>query len=134
MLTKGKFATAISCIDGRVHLPIINWLMREHSVDYVDIITDAGVDGSLSDYHSGSNYTVWLKSRVAISIEKHGSDTVVISAHHDCAGNPVTKEEHIKMLGRCVANIQGWGFGIKHIVSIWVDDKWKVNIIDKVDL
>jgi len=33
----GKFATAINCMDGRVQLPVINWLMENLSVDYVDI-------------------------------------------------------------------------------------------------
>lgn len=37
-----SFCTAINCMDGRVQLPVINFLMRRFSVEYVDSVTDAG--------------------------------------------------------------------------------------------
>lgn len=126
MLTKGKFATAISCIDGRVHLPIINWLMREYSVDYVDIISEPGVDGAFMSYPS---VVQDIRNKVAISVEKHGSDIIFVSAHHDCAGNPVSKEEHLEMLKHCVLQIEGWKLPVKYIISAWIDEKFRVNVI-----
>ena len=129
MLTKGKFATAISCIDGRVHLPIINWLMREYSVDYVDIISEPGVDGAFISYPS---VVQDIKNKVSISVGKHGSDIIFVSAHHDCAGNSVSKEEHLEMLKKCVVDIRGWKLPIKYIISAWIDERWKINIIDRI--
>ncbi|MEN6292607.1 MAG: carbonic anhydrase [Methanobacterium sp.] len=43
------FATCLNCIDGRVQLPVINWIMKNYNVKYVDMITKAGMDGFLAD-------------------------------------------------------------------------------------
>jgi len=127
MLTKGKFATAISCIDGRVHLPIINWLMREYSVDYVDIISELGMDGIFVSYPAMVQH---IKTKASLSVGKHGSDIIFVSAHHDCAGNPVSKEEHLEMLKKCVVDIRGWKLPVKYIISAWIDEKFRVNVVN----
>ena len=44
-----KFATALNCMDGRVQLPVIRWGKENYSVDVVDAITEAGMNGILSD-------------------------------------------------------------------------------------
>ena len=44
-----RFATAINCIDGRVQVPVSNWLKRSYSVSYVDTITEPGVDRLFSE-------------------------------------------------------------------------------------
>jgi hypothetical protein len=43
------FATCLNCIDGRVQLPAINWITEKYNVKYVDMITEAGIDGFLAD-------------------------------------------------------------------------------------
>lgn len=35
----GKFATAINCMDGRVQIPVIEYIKSKYEVDYVDMIT-----------------------------------------------------------------------------------------------
>src|SRR5689334_20878842 len=35
----GEFATAITCIDGRMHVPVAEWLKKYHSVKFVDVET-----------------------------------------------------------------------------------------------
>jgi len=52
-----KFATCLNCMDGRVQLPVIHWIKENYGVDYVDMITEAGMDGALAsenykDMHS----------------------------------------------------------------------------------
>ena len=42
-MSEGKFATSISCIDGRIQLPLAKWIKENYSVDYVDAITEPGV-------------------------------------------------------------------------------------------
>ena len=37
-----KFATAISCMDGRVQDPISRYIKEKFNVDYVDTITEPG--------------------------------------------------------------------------------------------
>ena len=35
-----KFVTAINCMDGRVQVPVIEWLKKEYKADDVDMITE----------------------------------------------------------------------------------------------
>ena len=44
MAGSGKFCTSVSCMDGRIQIPIIQWLKENHYVNYVDTITEPGVD------------------------------------------------------------------------------------------
>ena len=46
---KTQFVTCLNCIDGRVQLPVIKWIMENYGVEYVDMITTPGMDGILSD-------------------------------------------------------------------------------------
>ena len=67
-----KFATAINCIDGRVQIPVIEWLKKEYGVNYVDMITEPGPDKVLSE--NKSDFTLQeIKRKVEISISKHAS-------------------------------------------------------------
>ena len=38
VMAKGKFATSVSCMDGRIQIPLTNWIKENFSVDYVDTI------------------------------------------------------------------------------------------------
>jgi Putative carbonic anhydrase len=39
------FATCLNCIDGRVQIPVIEWITRNKGFKYVDMITKPGIDG-----------------------------------------------------------------------------------------
>ena len=43
------FATCLNCMDGRAQLPVINWIMENYDIKYVDMITEAGINGFLAD-------------------------------------------------------------------------------------
>ena len=36
-------------MDGRVQLPVIQWIKENYRVDFVDVITEAGMDSVLSN-------------------------------------------------------------------------------------
>lgn len=40
---ESKFATCLNCIDGRVQIPVINWITDNYEIDYVDMVTEAGM-------------------------------------------------------------------------------------------
>jgi hypothetical protein len=124
----GKFATAINCMDGRVQLPVIKWMMQNMSVDYVDMITEPGPDKLLAEGNAVAQDSI--KARVLISVNKHGSDTILVAAHHDCAGNPVTRAEHEILVRQCVTKIRSWNLPVKKVLGAWIDDRWKVEIIE----
>ena len=123
-MADGKFATSISCMDGRIQIPLNEWIKKNHSVDYVDTITEPGVEKKITE-----NIDVeQIKSKVGISIHKHKSDMIVVSGHHDCAGNPVSKEEHIAQIRKSIEIIKSWNFPAK-VFGVWVNDQWQVESI-----
>jgi len=119
-----KFATAMNCIDGRTQIPVIEWMKEKYNVDYVDMITEPGVDGILA---KGENKALIesIKRRVEISVSKHNSKVVAVAGHHDCAGNPVDEETHKKHILSAIEVVKSWGFDVE-VVGLWVDNNFKV--------
>ena len=123
-MAKGKFATSVSCMDGRIQIPLTNWIKENFSVDYVDTITEPGIDKLVADNTDLES----IKMKVGISINKHESELIVLSGHYDCAGNPVSNEEHITHIKKGIEVISSWNLGVK-VVGVWVDDTWKINTV-----
>ena len=123
-MAKGKFATSVSCMDGRIQIPLTNWIKENFSVDYVDTITEPGIDKLVADNSDLES----IKIKVGISINKHESELIVVSGHYDCAGNPVSNEEHITQIKKGIEVISSWNLGVK-VVGVWVDDTWKINTV-----
>ena len=119
-----SFATAINCMDGRVQEPVASWIKDHFKVDYVDEITDPGPDRLLAGHDPVACEAI--RRRLVISVEKHGSRVVAVVAHHDCAGNPVDKETHIRQLDEAIKVIAEWQPEV-HIVGLWVDGDGKVE-------
>lgn len=123
-MAQGTFATAINCMDGRVQESVIDWMKSTYQVDYVDMITEAGPNKYLLE---GSEDQVGsLKTKVDISYSKHGSKVIAIVGHHDCAGNPIDKEEKIAQIKQSIKKIQTWGFEME-VIGLYVNDQWKVE-------
>ena len=123
-MAEGKFATSVSCMDGRIQLPLANWIKENYSVDFVDVITEPGVDKTVAE---NSNLES-IKSKVGISINAHKSELIVISGHSDCAGNPISDEVHISQIKKGVEVISSWNTGAK-VIGVWIDNFWNVNVI-----
>ena len=122
---KNQFVTAINCMDGRTQLPVIEFLKQKYGADYVDTITEPGPVKLLSDPKADLGS---IKSRVAISVNKHGSKVIAIVAHHDCAGNPVSKEAQLEQIKASCAAIKKWDFPVT-IIGLWVDESWQVSVV-----
>ncbi len=123
---RGRFATAINCMDGRVQEPVTAWLRQHAQADYIDTITEAGPDRILAGGISESLESI--RRRVLVSVEKHGSRTVAIAGHHDCAGYPVSRQEHRASVLRSVEVIATWSLPVR-ILGLWVDEHWRVEPI-----
>lgn len=121
-MVEGKFATSVSCMDGRIQIPLNKWIKENYSVDFVDTITEPGVDKNITDVIES------IKSKVGISINAHKSELVVVSGHYDCAANSVSDEEHTTQIKNAVKVISSWNLNAK-IIGVWVDDSWKVNLL-----
>ena len=122
------FATSINCMDGRIQLPIIEYIRKKFNVDHVDIITEPGPNKILAE-NSDLERINSIKQRVDISVNKHNSQLIAVSGHHDCAGNPEAKDDQIEHIKTAIELINSWGFKAKTI-GLWIDDDCKVSEVE----
>ena len=124
MAHANKFCTSISCIDGRIQLPIIHWLKEKYNVSYVDTITNYAVDKLFSNKNSIQE----IKDNVLLSISTHGSKLIVISGHYDCIENPVSKKEHMIQIKNAISIIQSWDMKAE-VIGVWVNEDWELETL-----
>ena len=98
-----RFATVVTCIDGRIHGPLGEWIRDRLDVEYLDLITEPGADRMLAT--AGPTALTRLLDAVGVSRTAHGSGTLVLAGHADCAGNPVSEAEHHDQLRRAAARL-----------------------------
>ena len=121
-----RFGTVLNCIDGRTQIPIIQWMKGNFGVDYVDLITEPGMDKVLSQGYYNDVFRI--KNNAMISISAHNSNIIAISGHYDCAANPVTDCKHFQDILASVYRIKIWGLPVK-VIGLWVDEYFKVHMI-----
>ena len=112
-------------MDGRTQLPVIEWMKREHEVDYVDTITEPGPVRILAEAADAPALES-IRRRLTISVTKHGSRRVAIVAHSDCAGNPVDKDMQLSQLRAAAATVLSWGIGVQ-VDRLWLGENWRVE-------
>lgn len=120
-----EFVTCLNCMDGRVQKPIVEWLESNYDARYVDMITEAGMDGFIVK-HDGVPES--LQYKVDISVKKHGSNDIFIIGHHDCGGHPVEKRKHLEDVKTSVEKIKKL-YPDCNVVGVWISDKWVPEII-----
>ena len=122
-MSEKSFATSLSCMDGRVQIPMINLIKEKYSVDFVDTITAPGIDKVISDGDIES-----IKKSVMISVSNHKSSHIVISGHFGCAGNPVSNDEHFAHIKKSVELVTSWNLDAE-VVGVWIDENFVPKII-----
>jgi carbonic anhydrase len=127
-MLENKFATAVTCMDGRIQVPVIEYIKSNYGVEYVDMITEPGPNKILSD-NTDTSVVESIRRRVEISVKAHGSRIIAIIGHYDCAGNQTDKETQLNHLHRSISLVKKWGFNA-HIICLWVDEAWQVHEID----
>lgn len=123
---QGKiFVSAINCMDGRTQEPVNNYLKDKYQADYVDVITEPGPVKIIAERKPDSLIES-IKTRLDISINKHGSKVIALVAHHDCAGNPVDKAEQIEQMSKALKNLKEL-YSAVEVIGLWVGDDWQVE-------
>ena len=123
-MTNNIFATAINCMDGRVQIPIIEYLKHTYRVEYVDMITEPGPNKILAD-NDDKILIMTIKKRVVISTDRHKSKLIAIVGHCNCAGNPADKDAQLAQITFAVNTIKLWNLNAK-VIGLWVDENWQV--------
>ena len=121
------FCTAVTCMDGRVQLPVNTFLMKRFGVDYVDTITEPGPNAILASCADGRSVESIMR-RVRISVERHRSMGIAVVGHHDCAGNPALREEQTQQTLEAVRYLRR-EFPSVPVIGLWVDETWEVSEI-----
>ena len=122
-----SFYTAINCMDGRVQLPVINYLQARFKADYIDSVTEAGPVIYLAE-KIDSQQTKSILRRTDISINEHKSTGIAVIAHHDCAGNPADEQTQISQLASALNFLAGHYPNVE-IIGLWVDSNFSVKEI-----
>jgi carbonic anhydrase len=120
-----SFCTAISCIDGRVHLPLISFMQRRFGVRYVDLVNEPGVVAVLSR-EPDSQRSAFIFSKVDVSVSKHAPKAIAIVAHDDCAGNPVSEREQRRQLSDSYRQLKA-RYPDQSLYALWIDKNWTVH-------
>jgi hypothetical protein len=113
-------------MDGRVQLPVLEWIKINYPVDFVDVITEAGMDGVLSGQKDISEI---LRS-IAISVNVNRSTRLFVVGHHDCRGNPVEEKIHRQQIRDSVDRLKSH-CPKQEIVGLWVNDSWSVEVVSE---
>ncbi len=122
-----KFCTAVTCMDGRIQLPVIKFLQKRFDAAYVDLITEPGPNLIISK-QTDKNLVESILKRIKISVENHKSAGIAIVGHYDCAGNPSDQVEQTKHIQGSISFIKQKYQQLK-IIGLWVDENWNVNEI-----
>lgn len=120
-----SYCTSIHCIDGRIQEPIRKYLTSKYNVKYVDTITEAGPCRILAENQSGCNIDS-IHFRIGISLRRHNSNLIAISGHHDCAGNPISDEQHKQQIGESMKHLRDIYPQIE-VVGFWINKEWEVT-------
>lgn len=126
-MADATFGAAINCMDGRVQSPVVEWLRANFPVQYVDTITEAGPDGILSKGEPKAIVESIL-ARALISVNAHHSGVIVVAGHAGCAGNPVSREQHIADVRQSMRVIAGWGLPVR-VAGLYVGEAGSVEVV-----
>ncbi len=129
MVDHGTFCTVINCMDGRTQRPALDFLEKYFGSDYVDSVTEPGPVAILAERNNTSLVDGILR-RVDISVHKHGSNAVAIVAHHDCAGNPLPKEQQFPQLRAAVLFLRS-KYPQTPVIGLWIGEDWKAELLSE---
>ena len=117
-------ATCLNCMDGRVQLPVINWIKANYPVDFVDVITEAGMDNVLANQEDISEV---LRS-IKVSVHLNKSTRLFVVGHYDCRGNPVDEKLHRKEVIDAIHRLKPL-WPTQEVIGLWVNSQWQVELV-----
>lgn len=118
-------AVCLNCMDGRIQLPVIEWIRNHLDIECVDMVTEAGMDGYLANPDNPAEH-VLKKTRISIDVNQ--SIAIYVVGHFDCRGNRADDETHQRQIREAVVRISRDFPGIP-VAGLWVDSEWAVHKI-----
>ena len=121
------FCTVITCMDGRVQRPMLEFVAEKYGYDLPDTITDPGPVKGLADTQDAA-YFDHICERVDISVYKHGSSHIFVTGHHDCAGNPVSREKQEEQLVIAVQRFRE-KYPECTVDKVYINERWECELV-----
>ncbi len=121
------FCTVITCMDGRIQKPMMDFVLEKYGYDLPDTITDPGPVKALSDPED-TQYFDRICGRIDISVHKHGSRHIFITGHHNCAGNPIPREEQEAQLHIAIERVRS-KYPDCQVDIVYINDQWQCELI-----
>lgn len=120
-------------MDGRCQEKTVAFAKELFGTDFIDTITEPGMDKVLAGGpHAAADdgflpaLRDWVKVKAGISANGHGSKAILITGHMQCAGNPVSYEEHLAHLRAAGELVQSWNlFGDVRLAAF--GDDWELK-------
>ena len=120
-----SFAVCLGCIDGRTIEPVFNWAKANYRIVYVDRVNRPGMDKFLCS--AAEKDLEKVKEELFVSLKHHKAKPVLVCGHSECAGNPVSAEEHKKHITQACDIVRSWlPLDIK-IIGIFLNESWEVE-------
>ena len=122
-------------MDGRTQEKALAYAKQLFGTDYVDMITEPGMDGLLAGSHSVVetdeilSRVEWIRAKADISANGHGSSQVVIFGHCGCAGNQVDINGHKEHLAKAKEAVQQWGL-FKDVRTALFNEEFEIEPLD----
>lgn len=96
-MSQDMYATAIMCMDGAFTRPVQKNTKSRWGRRFIDVISQPGIVKVLAEKTNQPRLEL-IKEMLEISVVNHQSRAIVIAAHHNCLGNPVSKEKQLQQL------------------------------------
>lgn len=122
-----SFCTVINCMDGRIQIPVINFLQEYFNAENVDNITEPGPNLVLSENKEDIKIDSILK-RLKISVVNHKSTGIAVVGHYDCAGNPSEYEDQIEHIKNSIKFLKEH-YAELEVIGLWVNKDWEVELV-----
>lgn len=119
-------ATCLNCMDGRVQLPVLHWIHEHYPVDFVDVVTAAGMDGVLA---LQENIDSLIRS-INVSVNVNKSVRLFVVGHYDCRGNVVDESTHHEQIKKSVERLKTHWPELE-VIGLWVNSRWQVEVQHK---
>jgi hypothetical protein len=116
-------------MDGRVQLPVIEYLQERFQAAYVDSVTAPAPNHILASQSESSEFTA-IMAKIRISVNKHSSVGIAVVGHFDCAGFPAPRETQRQETLAAIELIREEFPGIP-VLGLWVDSGSRVSEIEQ---
>ena len=109
-----RFGLLLCCVDGRYIAQSIVAARRKYQLNYVDVITEPGMDLVLSHQpykHAclrEESLLAHIYHRMEKLVKAHNVKQIIIVAHADCLGNPGCHMHHYVCLAEAKKRVQSW--------------------------